>query len=359
VFIEDEIVAIPHSKPTLGHKEITAVTGAIQSGRIARGDRVKQFERAMADRIGLPYASATNSGTSALHLSLMALAIGSGDEVIMPSFVCTALLNAVRYVGAIPVIADIRPTAYNIDPDDVIHRITPHTKAIIVPHMFGLPAEAERLAALGIPLIEDCAQTLATFSGGQAVGTFGDLSVFSFYATKVMTTGEGGMVLSRSRDLMDRIENLKAYDEKTDNKIRYNYKMTDVAAAMGLVQLSHLDRFIDQRKKIAEAYLKAFDAFGIKLPPRNNGHIFFRFVIETDYETNRVLTLMSEAGVGAARPVFRPLHRYLGLTGYPVTERAFKKSVSIPIYPDLSAVDVEYIANTVKKTMDRLKGSTD
>ena len=174
---------IPHSRPTLGAGEIRAATAVIESGHIAEGEAAKDFENEFARRLGVGYAVATSSGTAALHLSLLAMGIGVGDEVIMPGYVCTALLNAVSYVGASPVLADINPQTYNIDPDDVKNRLTERTRAIVVPHLFGLPADMESLLALNVPIIEDCAQAVGGFYNGSPLGTLGDVGIFSFYAS--------------------------------------------------------------------------------------------------------------------------------------------------------------------------------
>ncbi|MFA4932791.1 MAG: DegT/DnrJ/EryC1/StrS aminotransferase family protein, partial [Caldisericia bacterium] len=189
---------IPHSKPTLDQRDYNAVLRVLQSGQISQGEYVKRFEANLSEFVGVKGGVATNSGTSALHLALLALEVGKGDEIILPSYVCTALLNAINYVGATPVLVDIEPDSFNLDAKRVKESLTEKTKAIIVPHLFGLPADMEELQSFGIPLIEDCAQALgATYKGKQA-GSFGALSIFSFYATKVIASGEGGMVLSDS-----------------------------------------------------------------------------------------------------------------------------------------------------------------
>ena len=183
---------IPHSRPTLDQKEELAVAAILSSGQVVQGEETQRFETALASEIGVVGAAAVSSGTAALHLALLALEIGEGDEVVIPSFVCPALLNAIRYVRATPVLADINREAFNIDVRDLERRLTGKTRAIIVPHMFGLPADIDDITALGIPVIEDCAQSLGSRYRGAPTGSFGVLSVFSFYATKVICTGEGG-----------------------------------------------------------------------------------------------------------------------------------------------------------------------
>ncbi|MBI5682451.1 MAG: DegT/DnrJ/EryC1/StrS aminotransferase family protein [Deltaproteobacteria bacterium] len=188
---------IPHSKPTIEKEELSAVSDVLSLGQISQGLQVKEFERHFEEFFGLKKAVAVNSGTSALHLALIAVGVKTGDEVVIPSFVCTALLNAVNYIGAVPVIADINEEDFNLSPGDTKKRITKKTKAIIIPHMFGTPCnEIHGFKDIGIPIIEDCAQSIGAKISGHYVGTMGDVSTFSFYATKIMTTGEGGMVAS-------------------------------------------------------------------------------------------------------------------------------------------------------------------
>ncbi len=195
---EQNLSFIPHSRPTLGEDEVRAVAAVIESGNIAEGEVVQRFEKAFARKMGVQHAVAVSSGTAALHLALLAMGIGPDEEVIIPSYVCTALLHAVQYVGARPVLAEIDPLIFNIDPDDVQKRITTRTGAIIVPHLFGAAADLDKLLKLNVPIIEDCAQAVGGTYQQKPLGTFGDIAIFSFYATKVMATGEGEMVTSNA-----------------------------------------------------------------------------------------------------------------------------------------------------------------
>src|SRR5579883_2046260 len=179
---------------------------------------------------------------------------GAGDEVLMPSYTCVAVTNAVRYVGATPALADIDPHTYNLDAGDARRRLTAATRAVIVPHMFGLPADMDPLTEWGIPVIEDCAQTLGATYRGRRVGGFGTVSICSFYATKLLTTGEGGMLLSDSDTLVRRARDLRDYDDRADATLRYNYKMTDFQAALGVSQLGRLPQFLARREALAARY---------------------------------------------------------------------------------------------------------
>ena len=334
---------IPHSRPTLGEMEKRAVAKVIESGNIAEGEVVARFEKSFAGKMGVQHAVAVSSGTAALHLALLAMGISPEDEVIIPSYVCTALLHAVQYVGARPVPAEIDPLTYNIDPDDVKKRITTRTGAIIVPHMFGVAADLDRLLKLDVPIIEDCAQAVGGTYHQKPLGTFGDAAIFSFYATKMMATGEGGMVTSKSPEIIERIRDLKTYDGKEADTVRYNYKMTDVQAALGEVQLGRLDDFIEQRRKIARQYVKHLKSLSIKLPVEIAEHIYYRFVVGLETDCDWFIRKLAQKAVACARPVFLPIHRHMKKDGYPVTDKVWEMSLSIPIYPSLNNSEIEQI----------------
>jgi dTDP-4-amino-4,6-dideoxygalactose transaminase len=344
--------SIPHSRPTVGDEEVEAVVSVLRSGQLAQGEQVLCFENALASLTGAAGAVAVSSGTAALHLALLALEIGEDDEVVLPGFVCPALINAVRYVRAVPVLADINPETYNMDIPDLKKRLTGKTKAVIVPHMFGLPADIREIIALGVPVIEDCAQSLGSSYMGSPAGSFGALSVFSFYATKVICTGEGGMIVSGDKRLLEKIRDLRDYDEKDDWRLRYNYKLTELQAAMGLTQLRKLPVLIGRRRVIAGRYHEFFRErllpVPVSLPDRE--HIYYRYIIRTERLTE-LLDAGREAGIDYRRPVFKPLHHYLGITGYPQTDAAFLGTVSIPIYPSLSDTEVNAILHHLQSVL--------
>ena len=345
---------IPHSRPTLGNEEIGLVSGVISSGHIAQGEVVRRFEQSLSGYIGTQDAAACSSGTAALHLTLLAMGIGAADEVIIPSYVCSALLNAVRYVNAKPVFAEVDPHTYNIDPEDAKRRLSNRTKAMIVPHLFGLAADLDSLISLGVPVIEDCAQAVGTTYRGKKVGGLGHAAIFSFYATKVITTGEGGMVLSNSKNLVDRIRDLREYDHNQGFAVRYNYKMTDIQASVGLAQMGRLQGFIYKRRSIARKYYKAFENFSIQMPTRDNGHIYYRYVIKLGEDSEPHIQAMAEKGIMCALPVYMPLHHHLKIKGYPKTEEIWRQSLSIPIYPSLSVSELNRVIDSVGDELRRV-----
>jgi len=346
---------IPHSKPTIGKEEMRAVTSVLKNGFITQGKVTERFEEKFRKFIGTRYSLAVNSGTSGLHLALLALRIKKGDEVIIPSYVCTALLNAVNYVGATPNIADINEDDFNISVDSVKKLLSRRTKAIIAPHMFGLSADVKALNKLGVPVIEDCAMSLGASCGNELVGSFGKIAIFSFYATKMMATAEGGMILTDDRRIYNYINDVRDYDNKSFYQVRYNFKATDLASSLGIVQLTKLPAFISRRQKIAAMYNSALADLDIVLPKANQQgkHIYFRYVIRTDKTADFLINKLRSLGIDAKKPVFRSIHIYLGLrqNDFPVTNRVYRSAVSLPIYPGLKDDQVKFVINKLRKAL--------
>lgn len=343
---------ITHSKVVLNEEDFTGIIKVLRSGQLVQGKIVLLLEEKIASYIGVNHAVAVNSGTAALHLSLLSLGIGDGSEVIIPSYVCTALLNAIHYVRATPILVDIDPDTYNIDIENIKKAINDRTRAIITPHMFGLPADIESILSLGIPVIEDCAQSVGAKFKDRFTGAFGILSIFSFYATKMLGAGEGGMVLSNNLDLIETVRDLRDYDEKKAYTVRYNYKMTDVQAALCESQLKKLPSFIEKRKGIAELYNNELEGMVCRIPmvPEEREHIYYRYVMLLENPV-QFMEEMRKRGIECRRPVFRPLHRYLKLHGYPTTDDVWEKAVSIPIYPSLKVEEANLIVETIRKIL--------
>ena len=341
---------IPHSRPTIDETDILAVASVLRSGKIAQGSAVEKFERELAGYIGVKGGVATSSGTAALHLALLALDITGKDTVALPSYVCTAVLNAVNYVGASPLLIDTHPDTFNMDVENLKRKLTPQVKAIIIPHSFGLAADLEEIMALGIPVIEDCAQSIGATYKNKLTGSFGNMSIFSFYATKMITTGEGGMVVSNSEEFLGKIRDLRDYDNRENYVTRYNYKMTDFQAALGLSQLNKLNHFIEIRRIIAQRY--NIELKNLCSLPVNHGndskHIYYRYTIKLRRDVESFLKLSKEKGINCERPVFKPLHRYMNLSGFTNTDSVWEKAVSIPIYPTLTEKNMNTIIEFVK-----------
>jgi perosamine synthetase len=347
---------ILHSRPTLGDEEVRAVTAVVGSGQVAQGPRVEAFERALASVMGRRGGVAVSSGTAALEVALLALGIGRGDEVVLPSYVCAAPWLAVTRVGAAPRIVDIDPASYALDPAAVKAALSSRTRAIIVPHLFGLPADLTALQDLGVPLIEDCAQTLCATERGRQVGTVGVLSVCSFYATKFLCAGEGGMVLADDPALLDKAHALREYDERPVlRQDAFNYKMTDLQAALGESQVARLGEFVSRRAAIARAYEAALAPLGLQPPavPEGRTHVYYRYVMRLSGEASLddVLARLERRGVHCRRPVFRPLHHYVDLAGCPASEEAHARAISLPIYPSLTDRQVTEVIRALQEAL--------
>jgi perosamine synthetase len=338
---------IPHSRPAIDQNDIQAVSDVLASGHIAQGEKVRQFEDAVAKFVGVKYAVACSSGTSALHLALLGLGVGRGDGVITPSFVCASPYLAVMHAGGVPEIVDIDAEDLNISAETVKPRISRKTKAIIVPHMFGNPAKISELLDLGVPVVEDCAQSLGAEYEGRRTGSFGSLSMFSFYATKMITTGEGGMVLTDDHDLYARVAEMRDYDNKPLNPLRHNYKMTDFQAALGLSQMGKLSFFIERRRKLASLYSARLSQHGVKVLKHRQGSVFYRYVILIDHLLN-LQKKFKEAGLMCERPVFNSLNKNLFTDGCPNSDWAFEHALSVPIYPSLTENEIDYLLQTLE-----------
>ncbi len=324
---------IPHSRPTLGRAEARAADRALASGHLAMGPEVAAFEREAARWVGRRHAVATSTGTAALQLSLAALGAGPGREVVCPSYVCSAVLNAVLANRARPVVVDVDRETYHLTPALVRKALTRRTAAVVVPHLFGRPAPVAGIARLGVPVVEDCAMTL-----GAGVGRSGEVTVLSFYATKLLTSGgQGGMVLLDDRRLAEGVKDLVLHDNRERYRLRFNVQMTDLAAAVGRVQLGRLKGFLAIRKRLADRYTRALRHLGIPYDADDPGRTWFRYTVEVRH-ARRAAKALAGHGVEAKPPVFNPLHRYLGLHPgrFPATEGIFRRTLSIPLYPSLS-----------------------
>ncbi len=351
---------IPHSRPAIDQEGLRATAEVLRSGQIAQGPWVERFEREMAAFFGLQCGVAVSSGTAALELALRALRIGAGDEVIMPSYVCPAPWLATQRVGAEARLVDIDLNTFNIDPIAACQAVTTKTRAIVVPHLFGLPADLTALDQIGIPLIEDCAQTLGVTEQGRPVGTVGRLTVCSFYATKLLCAGEGGMVLSNEGALLERVRSLREYDgAATLDPSSFNLKLTDLQAALGLSQLGRFSAFHERRRLLAAGYRKALSttaAVCSSLPPGRT-HGYYRFVIRLPHlRTNSdglsvLISRLEQQGIHCRKPVFRPLHRYLDQAGFPNSDEADRTALSIPIYPDLTDDEVLHIQQSLAEVL--------
>jgi perosamine synthetase len=351
---------IPPARPVIGEAEIEAAVRVLRSGMVVQGPEVKAFEEEFGELVAGRHCVAVNSGTSALQLTLMALGFGPGDEVIVPSFSFAASANAVRLVGAEPVFVDIDPGTFCLDPQAVAAAVTPRTVAVMPVHLYGHPAAMDTIMAIagarGLAVVEDAAQAHAATLGGQPVGSFGTAGCFSFYPTKNMHTLEGGMITTADPELARTLRLLRnqGMEQRYANEIvGANMRMTDVAAAIGRVQLRHLPEWTEQRR--ANAKFLDSNITGMVTPPEadNARHVYHQYTVRARGDRDAAQRRLTELGIGNAVYYPTPIHRlkpYLREDGkpgpwdLPETERAAAEVISLPVHPSLSPADLERIA---------------
>jgi perosamine synthetase len=357
---------IPIAKPIIGDEEIKAVEGVLKSGMLVQGEAVKRFEDAFSNYIGVKNSVAVSSGTVALDLTLKALGLRPDGEVISPAFTFIATANSILYQGLRPVFADVDERTFNIDPEDLSERITQKTRALIGVHLYGQPFEMKAVKQIcddhNIILIEDCAQAHGALYEGRKVGGFG-IGCFSFYPTKNMTTGEGGMITTNDDALAAKLRLLRNHGDTGKYNhvlLGYNYRMMNLQGAMGLVQLERLDEFNQKRIRNA-GYLDAkLRIKGITTPYRSEKvrHVYNQYVIkvENDFPASRerLIDYLQSKGIGSAvhypKPVYRQsVYKELGLDRdvCPVAEEVSRRVMSLPVHPYLSEGDLQYIADTM------------
>jgi len=358
--------AIPIAKPVLGRDEEEAVRRVFRSGRLIQGEKVRSFEEAFADYISVKHAVAVTNGTIALDVTLKALKIGPGDEVIVPAFSFIATSNCVLFQRAKPVFVDIDQRSFNIDPSDVNDKITAKTKAIMAVHMFGQPAKMEQLNEIAqdhdLFLIEDAAQAHGAEYKGQKAGGLGEVGCFSFYATKNMTTGEGGIIMTNNDELAKRARLLRNHGQtkKYNHTILgYNYRMTELSAAIGLVQLKKLDKINEKRIRNAKMLNEGIKKIhGLTLPyvEKHVKHVFYQYVIRVEegypLERNELASHLKKRGIDTAihypMPIYRqPIYHELGYDKMtcPMTEESCKRVLSLPVHPSVDGKDIQYITD--------------
>ncbi len=345
-----ETMMIPHSKPSITEDDIRAVAAIVESGMLAPGDKVCGLETALGKAVGRAHVAAVSSGTAALYCALAALGVTEGDEVIIPAYVCSSLLYAVRMTGAKAVIADSGHDIFHMDTDTVKACLSSRTKAIVFPHMFGTANDLSGIVALGVPVIEDCALSLGSSLNGKKSGALGTFAaVCSFFATKVIASGEGGAVLSDDAAFIDMVRDMSDYADKIDDRMRFNFGLSDLHAALAFSQLERLDSMIVRRRELARCYTQALAGTSLALPMEKNGetHIFYRYVVRHE-NISEVRAEMRDRGVAVERPVFTTLNSYPGMgNDCPRAEEAWRTALSIPLYPALT--DSE--ANTVTQEL--------
>lgn len=345
---------IPHNKPLITASDRVRVDAVLTSGWIAEGAQVAALEREFVQLLGGGAACAVSSGTAALFLALRGVGIGAGDRVAVPTYACSALLNAVHMLGGRAVPVDVREDDFNIDPG-VLGRTADDVKAVIVVHCFGTSAPVAELRRPGRAVVEDCCQSL-----GGPQGRAGDAAIFSFYATKIVTGGQGGLVFDRNATVAESGRDYREFDVRRDYQPRFNFQTTDIAAAMVLSQLGRLDAIKERRRAIRAAYREAASgalAAGWRMQSglEGDGYMPYRFILVAPDRgrRDRLREAFGSAGVRTIVPIerFELLHRYLGISpeAFPVAERLADTAVSLPLYPALDDAEVATICNALRR----------
>ena len=375
---------LPFALPCIGEEEINEVVDTLRSGWLTTGPKTKRFEENFAQFIDIPYALAVNSGTAGLHLALETIGIKPGDKVITTPYTFTATAEVIRYLGADPLFIDIDPKTFNLD----IHKLAATLnavdgiKAILPVHFGGQACNMEAILALaqthGLKIVEDAAHALPTYYKDRMIGHFGDLTVYSFYVTKTLATGEGGMIVTANADYAERIRALRlhgisrdAFDRTSSEQPTwfydviapgFKYNLTDIAAALGIHQLQKANAFLQRRTEIATQYTQGLAGLPLQTPylDPDSTHAWHLYVIqlqleELNFDRNTFILQMKEAGIGTSVH-FIPLHlqqywrNYYGFkpTDFPVAFDVYQRAVSLPIYPSMTDADVERVIHTIQ-----------
>jgi dTDP-4-amino-4,6-dideoxygalactose transaminase len=361
------------AQPLVDDDELNELRSVLASGYLAQGPKVAEFERQVAGYLGTKHAFAMTSATTALHLALVVLDVGPGDEVLVPDFTFPATANVVVQQGAVPILVDVDPATFTIDLADMARKLSPRTRAIMPVHAFGLSADMgpimEFARAHGLSVVEDAACAIGTTYHGRRVGGFGHVNCFSFHPRKVITTGEGGMITTNDDRLAERIALLRSHGGvRRDGRFTFeaagfNYRMSDLQAAVGVAQMRKLDGLIARKRQMAARLTELLEGVeGITRPtePAWGGHIFQSYVLLLDDGVDRdaAIASMRELGVETtlgtyalhAQPFFaREYHYELG--DLPGSYRAFTQSLTLPLYPQLQDADLERIAATLRRVL--------
>jgi perosamine synthetase len=356
---------IPVYQPDLTGNEKKYVDECIETAWISsRGKFVSEFENKFAKRIGIEHAASVANGTVALHLAMMALGLGPGDEVIVPTLTYIASVNAIAYCNATPVFVDSIKDTWQICPEDIRRQITPRTRAIMVVHLYGQACDMDAIMQIArehrLFVIEDCAEAFGTMYKGRHVGTFGDISTFSFFGNKTITTGEGGMVVSPDKTLIERAKHLKgqglaAHREYWHDVIGYNYRMTNIQAAIGLAQLERADEFIQKKREIAGYYREFLAGLPLEVhaesPDTFHSYWMVSVLVKGAELRDPLRQHLTKAGI-ETRPLFYPVHTMpmysKNFRRHPVAEDLSWRGINLPSWPGLKKTDVEQICKEIK-----------
>ena len=360
---------IPIYQPSLDGNEKAYVNECLDSTWISsKGRFISEFESKFAEYTGVKHAASVCNGTVALHLALVALGIGPGDEVIVPTLTYISSVNAIAYTGATPVFVDSLESTWQMDPEDVRRKLTDRTRAIMVVHLYGHPCDMDALSAIarerGLFLVEDCAEAFGSLYKGKHVGSFGDIATYSFFGNKSITTGEGGMVVTNDETLFDRSVHFKGqglakHRQYWHDVIGYNYRMTNICAALGLAQLERADTLLARKREVARLYREGFAGLPVTFHDETKDvrHSFWMCSILADDPAKRdpLREALESAGI-ETRPLFYPVHTMpmyaAKFQRHPVAENLGWRGINLPSWPGLSAEQIQYICETVARFIE-------
>jgi dTDP-4-amino-4,6-dideoxygalactose transaminase len=377
---------IPLARPYTDEAEVAAAAAVIRSGWVSQGARAAEFEKMVAEFVGARFAIATNSCTSALHLSLYLLGVGPGDEVLCPSFTCFATANAIRHVGAFPIFVEIEPKTFNLDPATLALTVTPKTRAIMAVHQIGLAADMDPIREIarrhGLGIVEDAATALGGEYRGKRIGSLGSPTAFSFHPRKIITTGEGGMLTTDDETIAERARIVRSHGASVSDlerhkargtiyaaypEVGYNYRMTDIQAAVGVEQMKKLPWILARKQEIGRWYdehLVAIDEVETPFVPDYAIHSYQSYLITLRPRSSRridrdaLLRQMAARGIscrhGIAPMHWEPYYRqlYPGLH-LPITEEISQRTMFLPIYPSMTETELQYIVDNLKELLAR------
>ncbi len=364
---------IPLAQPVLGPEEEERVLEVLRSGRLSLGPVLGEFERAFCAAVGAAHASAVSSGTAGLHLALRAVGVSDGDQVVTTPFSFVASANAPLFERARPVFADIDPVTLNLDPQAAAAAVTTRTTALLPVHVFGYPADMDALEALGLPIVEDACEALgATYADGRAVGSRGHPAAFAFYANKQLTTGEGGMVTTGDAAVKERVDSERNQgrapnmDWLDHDRLGFNYRLSDIACALGVAQLQRLDELLAGRARVAALYREALSGIeGLGLPCEDRdgsrrGWFVFVVQLPRGHDRDETVRALARSGI-PAKPYFPAIHlmtfyreRFGHREGeFPICEDVAARSIALPFFPQMSEGQVARVAAELAATLDR------
>jgi perosamine synthetase len=342
--------------PDVGEEELAEIAAVLEGGQLTMGARVDEFEELLARAAGTTHAAAVSSGTAALHVAVLALGLGPGDEVLVPAYTFPATGNVVALAGATPVLVDVDPVTMNMDPEDAARRVSPRTKAVLAVHLFGRPARLEQLPDL--PVLEDAAGALGASRAGRPCGSLGVLACFSFHPRKIVTTGEGGAVTTGDATLDEHVRSLRHHGWSPSARYEdmpapaYNYRLSDVLCALGIPQLRRLDELLAARERVAAGYAERLAGIDVVLPSADEGdrHGLQAYVVQVDRRDEVMAGLRAE-GIQCQIGTYA-LHRlgaYRDQGGFPGADAAFERALALPLHGRLAESDLDRVAAALDK----------